>query len=230
MKVWEMPWFERPGARLKRNGPEGLSDAELLAIVLGRGSREENVIDCSQRVLRESNLQYLAELSLPELTKQFSDDEVKALKVSAMFELFRRTNRLKVHGFTTKIGCAEDVYHYFADRLADKKKEYFYCLCLDTKHRIIQETLVSVGILDASLIHPREVFSPAIKACAHAVILVHNHPSGEAEPSANDTEVTKLLKEAGRMLGIEVLDHIIIGKDGYASLKEKGALAQGQTA
>jgi DNA repair protein RadC len=230
MKVWDMPWFERPGARLKRGGPEGLSDAELLAIVLGRGSKEENVIDCSRRVLREQNLQYLAELSLPELTKRFSDDEVKALKVSAMFELFRRTNRLKAHGFTTKIQTAEDVYHYFADRLSDKKKEHFYCLCLDTKHRIIQETLVSIGILDASLIHPREVFNPAIKACAHAVILVHNHPSGEAEPSANDTEVTKLLMEAGRMLGIEVLDHIIIGKDGYASLKEKGVLSQGQTA
>jgi DNA repair protein RadC len=222
MKVWEMPWFERPGVRLKRNGPEGLSDAELLAIVLGRGSKEENVIDCSRRVLREQNLNYLAELSLAELAKQFGNDEVKALKVTAMFELFRRTNRLKSHGFATKIQSAEDVYHYFADRLAEKKKEYFYALCLDTKNRIIQETLVSVGILDASLIHPREVFNPAIKACSHAVILVHNHPSGEAEPSANDTEVTKLLSEAGRVVGIEVLDHIIIGKDGYVSLKEKG--------
>jgi DNA repair protein RadC len=230
MKVWEMPWFERPGARLKRNGPEVLSDAELLAIVLGRGSTTENVIDCSRRVLRDANLNYLAELSVPELAKEFGDDEVKALKVSAMFELFRRTNRLKASGFSTKITCAEDVYHCFADRLADKKKEHFYVLCLDTKHRIIQEQLVSVGILDASLIHPREVFNPAIKVCSHAVILVHNHPSGEAEPSANDTEVTKVLSEAGRLLGIEVLDHIIIGKDGYASLKEKGVLTQGQTA
>jgi DNA repair protein RadC len=114
------------------------------------------------------------------------------------------------------------VYHYFTDRLAEKKKEYFYALCLDTKHRIIHEELVSVGILDASLIHPREVFNPAIKVSSHAVILVHNHPSGEAEPSENDKEVTKLLMDAGRLLGIEVLDHIIIGKDGYVSLKEKG--------
>ncbi len=229
MKVWEIPWFERPGIRLKRNGPEVLSDAELLAIVLGRGSKEENVIDCSRRVLREQNLNYLAELSVPELARTFGNDEVKALKVSAMFELFRRTNRLKASGFSKKITCAEDVYHRFKDRLAEKKKEHFYVLCLDTKHRIIQEQLVSIGILDASLIHPREVFNPAIKVCSHAVILVHNHPSGEAEPSANDTEVTKILSEAGRLLGIEVLDHIIIGKDGYASLKEKGALAQGQT-
>jgi DNA repair protein RadC len=142
-----------------------------------------------------------------------------------MFELFRRTNRLRVHGFSTKIGSAEDVYHYFADRLADKKQECFYVLCLDTKHRVIQEVLVSVGILDASLIHPREVFRPAIQACSQAVILVHNHPSGEAEPSANDTEVTKILVEAGRVVGIEVLDHIIIGKEGYVSLKEKGVIS-----
>jgi DNA repair protein RadC len=114
------------------------------------------------------------------------------------------------------------VYQYFHDRLREKKKEYFYCLCLDTKHRIIQEHLVSVGILDASLIHPREVFNPAIKASSHAVILVHNHPSGEAEPSINDKEVTKVLMEAGRVVGIEVLDHIIIGKNGYVSMKEKG--------
>jgi len=221
MNIREMPWFERPGVRLKRNGPEVLSDAKLLAIVLGRGSKKENVIDCSRRVLREQNLNYLAEQSLPELVKTFGDDQVKALKVSAMFELFRRTNRLKVQGFATKIQSAEDVYHYFADRLAEKKKEYFYALCLDTKNRIISETLVSVGILDASLIHPREVFNPAVKASCHAVILVHNHPSGEAEPSKEDTEVTKLLMEAGRVLGIEVLDHIIIGKNGFISMRRR---------
>jgi DNA repair protein RadC len=224
MNIREMPWFERPGVRLKRNGPEVLSDAELLAIVLGRGSKEENVIDCSRRVLREQNLHYLAELSLPELAKTFGDDTVKALKVAAMFELFRRTNRLKVQGFRTKIQSAEDVYHYFADRLAEKKKEYFYALCLDTKNRIISETLVSVGILDASLIHPREVFNPAVKASCHAVILVHNHPSGEAEASAADIEVTKMLYNAGDIIGISVLDHIIIGKQGYSSMKEKGII------
>jgi DNA repair protein RadC len=224
MNIREMPWFERPGVRLKRNGPEVLSDAELLAIVLGRGSKTENVIDCSRRVLREQNLHYLAEQSLPELAKTFGDDTVKALKVAAMFELFRRTNRLKVQGFSTKIQSAEDVYHYFADRLAEKKKEYFYALCLDTKNRIISETLVSVGILDASLIHPREVFNPAVKASCHAVILVHNHPSGEAEASVADIEVTKMLYNAGDIIGISILDHIIIGKEGYSSMKEKGTI------
>jgi DNA repair protein RadC len=153
MKVWEMPWFERPGARLKKKGASALSDAELLAIVLGRGSRQENAIDLSCRVLKDCNLHKLEVVSLVELESAFGDD-VKAMRICAMFEMFRRTNRLKQHGFTTKIQTAEDVYHYFVDTLSEKKKEYFYALCLDTKNRIIQETLVSVGILDASLIHP----------------------------------------------------------------------------
>ncbi len=224
MRIREMPWFERPGARLKRSGPEVLSDAELLAIVLGRGSREENVIDCSRRVLREKNLDGLGVLSLAELSGCFGSDEVKALKVMAMFELFRRTSRLKSSGFRSKIGCAEDVYHMFADRLGEKKQECFYVLALDTKHRVLSETCVSVGILDASLIHPREVFRPAIQAAAHAVILVHNHPSGEPEPSSADVEVTKMLSNAGDIIGVSVLDHIVVGKNNYASMKEKGIL------
>jgi DNA repair protein RadC len=131
-----MPWFERPGAILKKKGASALSDAEVLAIVLGCGSRQENAIDLSCRVLKEYNLHKLAALSLPELASAFGDD-VKAMKMSAMFELFRRTNRLIQHGFSTKIQTAEDVYHYFLDTLSEKKKEYFYALCLDTKNRII---------------------------------------------------------------------------------------------
>jgi len=224
MNIREMPWFERPGARLKAHGAEVCSDAELLAIVLGRGNKDENVVDCSRRVLKEANLHRLAELSLPELTKVCGDDEVKALRITAMYELFRRTNRLRSSGFSKKMTCAEDVYHYFVDNLAEKKKEYFYALCLDTKNRVIQESLVSVGILDASLIHPREVFNPAIRCSAHAIILVHNHPSGEAEASVADVEVTKMLFNAGDLIGINVMDHIIIGMNGYCSMKEKGII------
>jgi len=223
MKMREMPWYNRPGIRLQRKGVYSLSDAELLAIVLGRGDQNENAVDLSNRVLAQHNFDRLAELTLPELEKELHNS-VKAMKIQAMFEIFRRANKLQKHGFTKKIETAEDVYHYFVDGLKEKKKEYFYALFLDTKNRIIQEELVSVGILDASLIHPREVFSAAIKANAKSVLLVHNHPSGESEPSMNDTEVTKLLCDAGELLGIDVLDHIIIGKDGYMSMKEKGVL------
>ena len=111
------------------------------------------------------------------------------------------------------------MYKYFVDELMVKNKEHFYVLFLDTKNRVIGEELVSVGTLNASLIHPREVFSPAIKACANSIIVVHNHPSGDCEPSIEDKEVTKQIKEAGNVLGINLLDHVIIGKDGFRSLK-----------
>ncbi len=125
-------------------------------------------------------------------------------------------------GFKTKIKTAEDVYHYFVDELHDKKKEYFYALYLDTKNQVIDEELVSVGILNASLIHPREVFVTALKAHCESIIIIHNHPSGDCEPSENDKDVTKLLVNAGEILGIKVLDHVIVGNNNYMSMKEKG--------
>jgi len=188
---------------------------------LGRGSKKENVVDLSNRVLGDYNFNKLSDLSLVELQKEF-DDKVKAMKIQAMFEIFRRTNRLEKRGFKTQIKTAEDVYNHFVDELKDKKKEQFYALYLDTKNRIIEESLISVGILDASLTHAREVFSTAIKACSRSIILVHNHPSGDCEPSENDKEVTKMLVDAGEIIGINVLDHIIIGKDNFMSLKEEG--------
>ena len=223
MKVWEMPWFERPGARLKKKGASALSDAELLAIVLGRGSKQENAIDLSCRVLKDCNLHKLAALSLVELESTFGDD-VKAMRMCAMFELFRRTNRLSRHGFSGQMSTAEDVYHYFVDELQEKKKEHFYALYLDTKNRVIAEELVSVGILNAALIHPREVFAPALKAHCQSVILVHNHPSGDCTPSKEDEEVTRLLRDAGELVGVSLLDHIVIANNGYLSMKEKGVL------
>lgn len=219
MKIRDIPWYNRPGVRLKKKGVSNLSDAELLAIILGRGNKEENAIDLSNRVLGNYNFHKLADLSLPELEKEFNN-QVKSMKITAMFEIFKRTNRLHKKGFNKKIENAEDVFNYYVDELRDKKKEHFYALLLDTKNRIIAEELVSVGILDASIIHPREVFKSAIKASSNSVILVHNHPSGDCTPSKEDEEVTKILENAGDLLGINVLDHIIIGKDNYYSFKE----------
>lgn len=218
-----MPWYTQPWMRVQNDGVSAMNDAELLAAVLGKGAGTENAVDLSCRVLASYNFTSLAALSLQELKKAFRND-IHAIRVAAMFEIVRRTNRLARHGFSKKIETAEDVYNHFVDELRDKKKEHFYALYLDTKNRIIEEELVSVGILDASLIHPREVFNPAIKASAHAVILVHNHPSGECEPSDDDKEVTKMLYNAGEIIGISILDHIIIGKNNYFSMKEKGEL------
>lgn len=168
--------------------------------------------------MKSFNFDRLGSLSFHELKLEFKD-QVPAMKVVAMFEIFRRTSRLESKGFKVKIKNAEDVYNYFKDTLANKNKEHFIALFLDTKNRIIGEEVVSVGTLNSSIIHPREVFSSAIKASASSVVIVHNHPSGECVPSEEDKEVTKMLCDAGEILGIKVLDHVIIGKDGFVGVK-----------
>ena len=219
MKINDIPWYNRPGMRLKKKGVGSLSDAELLAVVIGRGNTKENAIDVSNRVLKSFNFDKLSVLSFHELKTEFKN-QVPAMKLQAMFEIFRRTNRLKSKGFKIKIKNAEDVYNYFKDELEVKNKEHFYALFLDTKNRIIGEELISVGTLNASLIHPREVFNPAIKASANAIILVHNHPSGDCKSSDEDKQVTKSISDAGEVVGIKILDHIVIGKDNFTSLKK----------
>jgi DNA repair protein RadC len=219
MKTKEMPWFTQPWTRVKKKEITSLNDAELLAAILGQGNKTENAIDLSNRILAKHNLNKLSNLTYHELRADLKKD-IHAIRILAMYELFRRTNKLNSKGFKTKITCAEDVFNHFKDELKDKNKEHFYALFLDTKNRIIGEELISIGTLNTSLIHPREVFNPAIKASCNSIILVHNHPSGECTPSIEDKEVTKMLYNAGHLLKIKVADHIIIGKDDYTSLKE----------
>jgi DNA repair protein RadC len=223
MKIKDMPWYNRPGARLRRKGVYSLSDAELLAIIIGRGDKNENAVDLSNRVLATNNFDKIAELSLSELEKEFRNP-VKAMKINAMFEIFRRTNKLMKKGYKLQIKTASDVYQYYVDELQNKTKEYFYALFLDTKNRILKDELVSIGTLNESLIHPRELFNSAVQASCNSVIIVHNHPSGDCVPSDSDKEVTKVLVEAGEIMGIKVLDHVIIGKEGFMSLKESGIM------
>ena len=223
MKMYDIPRYNRPNIRLKRYGAKTLSDAELLAIILGRGNKEENAVDLSNRVLKTTNFPKLATLSLPELRNYFKDD-VKAMKIMSMFEIFRRTNQLQKQGFKEKISNARDVFNRYVDQLKDEKQEHFLALYLDTKNHLLQDRLVSKGTLNASLIHPREVFNYAIKASANSIILVHNHPSGDPTPSSEDEIVTKNLVNAGELLGIHVLDHVIIGEHDFTSLREKGVI------
>ena len=218
-----MPWYTQPWMRVQNDGVSAMNDAELLAAVLGKGAGTENAIDLSCRVLASYNFSCLAALSLQELKQAFRKD-IHAIRIAAMFEIVRRTNRLAKHGFSKKIETIEDVYNHFVDELKDKKKEHFYALYLDTKNRIIEQELVSVGILDASLIHAREVFNPAIKANAKSVLLVHNHPSGDCEPSSADIEVTRNLVAAGELLGIDIIDHIIIGDEKFMSMRKQGMI------
>ncbi len=223
MKMYDVPRYNRPNVRLKRHGVKVLSDAELLAIILGRGNKEENAVDLSNRVLKTTNFNQLETLTLPELQEYFKD-EVKAMKMMSMFEIFRRTNQLQKQGFKEKVTNARDVFNRYVDQLKGEKQEHFIALYLDTKNKLIQDKLISKGTLNASLIHPREVFNYAIKASANSIILVHNHPSGDATPSTEDEVVTKNLANAGELLGIHVLDHVIIGEHDFTSLREKGIL------
>lgn len=223
MKIKEMPWFDRPWTRLRKEGVDKLSNTELLTVILGSGTKKSSSFEIANRVLSNYHFNHLEELSLIELTHEIGD-EILAMRLYAMFEMFRRTNRLKRGGHKQKIRSAKDVYDIFIDRLDNAKKEEFYAILLDTKSNVIDEHRISVGTLNASLIHPREVFNPAIKASANAIILVHNHPSGDCTPSDVDKSVSKMLYNAGDLLGINVLDHVIIGKDSYISLKETGVI------
>lgn len=213
MRIKEIPWWNRPSSRLKKEGVNKLNPAELLSLILWSGKKGENAIDMSNRLLNKYSFGKLSDLSLTELEKEV--DKIKALKIKAMFEIFKITNKVKRKGFKPTVESAKDVYNYFVDGLKDKKKEHLYILMLDSKNMIIKEELISVGTLTSSMVHPREVFKEAIKESAFAVMLVHNHPSGDPEPSEEDIKITKQIIEAGKILNILVLDHVILGKDRF---------------
>ena len=231
MKIKDLPKQNRPRERFLKHGPETLSDAELFAIILRTGTIDENVIDMSNRLIAEYGLDKLFECSLNELQEIKGIGPSKAMQILAMSELGKRFNQIKQSNNKNqkKISCAEDVFNYFHERLKDKKEEHFYILMLNTQNYIIGEQLISKGILDASIIHPREIFKPAVKNSASKIILVHNHPSGNQKPSQKDLDITKKLIEVGIELGIKVVDGVIIGEDGWWSWKESKDLTQLQT-
>jgi len=221
VKIKDIPNFNRPGSKLIKNGVSSLDTAELLSIVFGVGSKGESAIELSNRLLKDYNLHKFEELGFKELTKECKGDFVKAMKLLSIVELSKRYNKLVKGGYNKKpINSAKDVYDIFVDEMRPYKKEVLKVVLLDTKNVPISIKEVSVGTLNSSLIHPREVFKDAIKESANSIILVHNHPSGNCEPSSEDIEMTKLLVQAGEHLGVKVLDHVIIGKKKYWSWKE----------
>jgi DNA repair protein RadC len=220
--VRELPPDERPRERLKRLGPEALTTSELIAILFRTGSRKSGAQDVAQRLLsRFGDLERLARASIEELCEVEGVGAVKAMEVKAALELGRR-----LAGFTGEakpvIRSPEDVKALFMGDFTGLDKEHFRAVLLNTKNHVLKTVEISVGSLDSSLVHPRECFRPAVAASAASIILLHNHPSGDPEPSADDIAITKRLKEAGKNLGIEVLDHIIFGQGTYVSLKERG--------
>ena len=218
MRIKDISKDNRPRERLEKNGVHVLSDAELLAIIFKTGNKQENAIEMSDRLITKYGIDKLNDLSLKELQEIRGIGPAKAMQMKALFEFNKRHNLSKVNNLPIK--TAKDVFLYASEKLADNKKEHFMVLHLDTKNKIIKDEIISIGTLNASIIHPREVFKSAIKESANSIILVHNHPSGDSEPSIEDKEITEKLMEAGEILNIKVLDHVIIGKDNYHSFKE----------
>ena len=206
---------QRPRERLKFKGTESLSDAELLAIILQNGSYGENVVDLSNRMISTFGLDKLNSLSLNELIKIKGIGLAKASKIISAFELSKRVNSGRICEKVVK--NPSDIAKYYMEKLKDLKKEHFIAVFLDSKNKIIKDEIISIGTLNSSLVHPREVFKEAIKNSANSIILVHNHPSGNVEASDEDYRVNKVLIETGNLVGIKVLDHLIVG-DGYRSL------------
>jgi|SRR3989344_3346452 len=222
MKIKDLPRFNRPGFKLTRNGVTSLDDAELLSIIFGIGSKDESALELSNRLLKKYNLNKLENLSVKELAEECKWNYNKALQILSLIEICKRYNKLVKGGYNNKpITSAKDVYNMFIDEFRDYKKEVLSVVLLDTKNKVISVKEVSVGTLNSSLIHPREIFKEAIRESAYSIILVHNHPSGDCKPSDEDKNITERLSKLGDELGIKVLDHVILGKDKHWSWREE---------
>ena len=221
--IHDLPISERPRERLQKFGVAALSAQEILALILGRGGAGESVMVTVQRLLsRFGNLKGMANASVEELSQVRGVGLAKASQIKAAFELADRLEGYSESGEKPVVKTPDDVMSLVRGRLRDQKKEHFLALLLDTRNRLIKVSEISVGSLDTSIVHPREVFKEAISASAASVIFVHNHPSGDTEASEDDIKLTKRLTEAGEIVGIEVLDHIIIGGKNSRSLKREG--------
>ncbi len=231
IKDW--PEAERPRERLLHFGEASLSEAQLLAIVLRTGdpASKASAVDVALGLLGlfDNDLSALSNATVAELCKAPGIGPAKACEIKAAFELGLR--RLQKQGGPfqqQQFRCSEDVANFYMPRFADKKREQFQVLMLDRKNRFMRDVMISQGSLDASVVHPREVFNTAIRDSAAAIICVHNHPSGDPQPSPEDRALTRRLLDAGETIGIPVLDHIIVGRNCYVSFKDEGWLTSGR--
>jgi len=222
--IKDLPFEERPREKLRLLGANSLSNTELLGVLLRTGNRRESAIHLAERLLSSAGgLSTLPEFTLEELQQFKGIGLAKAVQIKAALELGKRIATFISDDRAVATSPAQ-VVQLFMEELRYQKKEYFMLLLLDTKNRVISREQVSVGSLNASIVHPREIFSIPVKKSASSLILVHNHPSGDPSPSKEDQEVSKRLVEAGKLLGIEVKDHLIVGDGCYFSFKEKGLI------
>lgn len=214
MRIKDLLVRERPRERLYTVGAASLSEAELLAILLRNGSRKENALVLAQRLLAEHSLEGLSRASVQELCGIDGIGLAKASQVIAAFELVRRLPRREI----VKITSAADAAAYCQPLIGHLEQEHFLVVWLDVRNQVLGHEIITKGLVDSSLVHPREVFRGALKANASSVLVAHNHPSGDVSPSPEDEEVTRVLRESGKLLGVQVLDHLVVVKDKYSKV------------
>lgn len=220
----QIPATERPRERLIQEGASALTDAELLAIVLGSGTPSESALQLAQRILKEcGELETLARMSVSELRNFHGIGDAKAAQVKASLELARRYSASSKQ-FGERFNSSQIVFRHFRGELGSLPQEEFWAISLNVKNKLLAKHFISRGTLTASLVHPREVFGKAIRDSAAGMIVVHNHPSGDSDPSPEDRKITSILAEAGKLLGIPLLDHVIIARTSYFSFKDSGLL------
>lgn len=223
-RITDWPSAERPRERLYAKGAEALADAELLALQLGTGTPGQTAVDLARTLLaRYGSLTGLAGRTVTELAGIKGVGRAKAVRLAAAFELTRRLRSRGNDGKVT-LGSPDQVFAHFGPLMEDLKKEVFRVVLLDAQNGLLRDVVVSEGTLSASLVHPREVFKPAILESAAALILIHNHPSGDPTPSKEDIRLTRQLVECGRLLDLKVHDHVIIGLGRFVSLAQRGVV------
>lgn len=220
--IKDLPLSERPQEKLISYGVEALSNAELLALIIKIGNLEETAVEVAQKILSRDNrgIAYLSDVTLEELMQVKGIGQSKGSQILAAIEIGKRLNRIGPQD-KVKVSSPIVLVNLLMDEMRYLCKEHFKIAILDTKNQILSIETISIGTLNASIVHPRDVFKIAIKRNANSIILIHNHPSGDPSPSNEDISITNRLIDAGNLIGIKVLDHIIIGDNKYISFKEK---------
>lgn len=224
LSIKAMAKEERPREKLLKLGANSLSNEELLAIMIRTGTKEISAIELARKIINmdKTGISYLTNVTLQELQKIKGIGLAKACQILAALEFGKRISKSKINSIS--LNSPSKIANLFMQEFIFLKKEVFKIILLNTKNELIVDLNVSVGILNATIVHPREIFIEAIKRSSNSIILMHNHPSGNPSPSIEDKNLTKRLLEGGRILGISILDHIIIGDGIYFSFKEQGLL------
>lgn len=224
----DIPNDDRPYERCFRDGPEALSDAELLSVIIRTGSRDESSLELASRILAlnypKEGILGLLHLSLPELMSVKGIGKVKGTQLLCIGELSRRIWNRRNREHPLIFHEPEEIAGYYQEDMRHKEREQFHIMLFDTKQTLIRDIQISIGTINASLAAPREIFIEALRYRAVSLILVHNHPSGDPDPSEEDIRLTGRIREAGSLIGIRLLDHIIIGDASYVSFRERGLL------